>query len=41
MLWALKRVIDDVSAYDKHLTEQIRIAANEAIKRLTESNENL
>jgi hypothetical protein len=28
MLWALKRVVDDVFAYDKQLTEQIRTAAN-------------
>lgn len=41
MLWVLKRVIDDVFAYDKQLTEQIKIAANEAIKRLIESNKNL
>jgi hypothetical protein len=41
MLWALKRVVDDVFAYDKQLTEQIRIAANESIKRLTESAKNL
>ena len=37
MLWVLKRVVDDVFTYDKQLTEQIRIAANESIKRLTES----
>lgn len=41
MLWALQRVMDDVFAYDKHLTEQIKIAANETIKRLTESTKNL
>jgi hypothetical protein len=41
MLWALKRVVDDVFAYDKQLTEQIRIAANETIKRLTEPAKNL
>jgi len=41
MLWALKRVVDDVFAYDKQLTEQIRIVANESIKRLTESAKNL
>lgn len=41
MLWALKRIVDDIFAYDKQLTEQIRTAANEAIKRLTESSENL
>lgn len=41
MLWALKRVMDDVFAYDKQLTEQIKIATNETIKRLTESTKNL
>ena len=41
MLWALKRVVDDVFAYDKQLIEQIRTAANEAIKRLTESAKNI
>lgn len=41
MLWALQRVMDDVFAYDKQLTNQIRIAANEAIKRLTESVKNI
>jgi uncharacterized protein (UPF0147 family) len=41
MLWALQRVMDDVFAYDKQLTNQIRIAADEAIKRLTESTKNL
>jgi hypothetical protein len=41
MLWALKRVVDDVFAHDKQLTEQIRTAANETIKRLTESVKNL
>jgi hypothetical protein len=41
MLWALKRVVDDVFAYDKQLTEQIRTAANETINRLTESVKNL
>ena len=41
MLWALQRVMDDVFAYDKQLTQQIRIAANETIKRLTESTKNL
>ena len=41
MLWALKRVMDDVFAYDKQLTEQLRIATNETIKRLTESTKNL
>lgn len=41
MLWALKRVVDDVFAYDKQLTEQIRAAANKTIKRLTESAKNL
>lgn len=41
MLWALKRVYDDIFAYDKQLTDQIRTAANETIKRLTESVKNL
>lgn len=41
MLWALKRVVDYVFAYDKQLTEQIRTAANETINRLTESVKNL
>lgn len=41
MLWALKRVIDDIFAHDKQLTEQIRTAANETIERLTESVKNL
>ena len=41
MLWALKRVVDDIFAYDKQLTDQIRTAANETIKRLTESVKNL
>lgn len=41
MLWALKRIVDDVFAYNKQSTEQIRIAANETIKRLTESVKNL
>ena len=41
MLWALQRVIDDICAYDKHLTDQIRTAANETIERLTESVKNL
>lgn len=41
MLWALKRVVDDIFAYDKQLTAQIRTAANETIKRLTESVKNL
>lgn len=37
MLWAFKRVVDDIFSHDKQLTEQIRIAANETIKRLQES----
>lgn len=41
MLWALKRVYDDIFAYDKHLTDQIKTEANETIKRLTESVKNL
>ena len=41
MLWALKRVYDDIFAYDKQLTDQIRTTANETIKRLTESVKNL
>lgn len=41
MLWALKRVYDDIFAYDKQLTDQIRTATNETIKRLTESVKNL
>lgn len=41
MLWALKRVVDDIFAHDKQLTEQIRTTANETIKRLTESVKNL
>lgn len=41
MLWALKRVVGDIFAYDKQLTEQIRTAANETIERLTESVKNL
>ena len=41
MLCALKRVYDDIFAYDKHLTDQIKTEANETIKRLTESVKNL
>lgn len=41
MLWALKRVMDDVFAYNIQLTDQLRNAANETIKRLTESTKNL
>lgn len=41
MLWALKRVVDDIFAHDKQLTDQIRTAANETIKRLTESVKNI
>lgn len=41
MLWVVKRVVDDIFAHDKQLTEQIRTAANETIKRLTESVKSL
>jgi hypothetical protein len=41
MLWALKCVVDDIFAYDKQLTDKIGTAANETIKRLTESVKNL
>ena len=41
MLWALKRVVDDIFTNDKKLTEQIRTAANETIEQLTESVKNL
>lgn len=41
MLWALKRVVEDMFGNNKHALEMLKKAGEESIKRLTESTKNL
>jgi hypothetical protein len=39
MLWALKRVVEDMFGHNNHALEKLKKASEEAIKRLQESNQ--
>jgi hypothetical protein len=41
MLWALKRVVADMYKHNNHALDLLKQAADESIKRLTESVKNL
>jgi hypothetical protein len=38
MLWALKRVVEDMFGHNNHALEKLKKASEEAIKRLQEAN---
>jgi hypothetical protein len=41
MLWALKRIVEDMFGHNSHSIEMLKKAGEEAIKLLTESTKNL